>query len=131
MVDLCAMESLDACTPVQRKAALVFWYQAEVNNGGHFQYFVNKPKFPHAEVLKALREFGAPHSAGVFEAALKKLEGKLPRFPETAEDYAGEEQALDLDEFDRQWGTKGDKEVQAALLRYLRANENEFVKWQP
>jgi hypothetical protein len=131
MVDLCAMEKLETCTPVQRKAALVFWYQAEVNNGGHFQYFVNKASYPHKEVVDALRELGAHHSADVLAAALKELDGRLPHFPETAEDYEEERQDFSLEQFDSRWGTKGDKEVQEALLRYLRANEREFVAWVP
>jgi hypothetical protein len=35
-VDLCAIEKLEDLTPIQRRAVLVFWYMAEVINGGHF-----------------------------------------------------------------------------------------------
>ena len=131
MVDLCAMEELEACTPVQRLAALVFWYQAEVNNGGHFQYFVNKPSFPHREVVAALRELGATHSANVLDAALRQLGGRLPLFPETAEDFEAGREQFDLGEFDVKWGSDGDREIQAAMLRYLQAHESEFVQWVP
>jgi hypothetical protein len=131
MVDLCAMEELEACTPVQRRAALVFWYQEEVNNGGHFQYFVNKASFPHREVVATLRELGAAHSASVLEAVLRQLDGHSPLFPDTAEGFETERQEFDLCAFDAQWGTEGDKEIQAALRRYLKAHESEFVEWVP
>ena len=49
-VDLCAMEELENLTEIQRRAALALWYMAEVTNGGHFQYFVNKRQFDHHEV---------------------------------------------------------------------------------
>lgn len=131
MVDLCAMEELEACTPVQRRAALVFWYQEEVNNGGHFQYFVNKASFPHTEIVAILREMGAMHSANVLEAALRQLDGHLPLFPGTAEEFETERRELDLGEFDVMWGSEGDKEILAAMQRYLKAHESEFVQWVP
>jgi hypothetical protein len=71
------------------------------------------------------------HSADVLAAALQELDGKLPLFPQTAEDYETERQEFDLEKFDARWGTKGDKEVQEAMLRYLRENESEFVSWRP
>ena len=131
MVDICAMEELEACTPVQRRAALMFWYQAEVNNGGHFQYFVNNASFPHQEVVSTLRELGATHSASVLDAALRQLDGHMPPFPGTSEDFDAERQEFDLGEFDTKWGSEGDEEIQAAMLRYLKAHESEFVQWVP
>ena len=59
MVNLCAMEPLEACTPVHRQAALVFWYQSEINNGGHFQYFMNSAGVHCVEAVQALRKLGA------------------------------------------------------------------------
>jgi hypothetical protein len=78
MVDLCAMEPLETCSPIQRKAALLFWYQSEVNNGGHFQYFMNRSDYPHREVLALLRELGASRSAAALKGALGRVESILP-----------------------------------------------------
>jgi hypothetical protein len=41
-VDLLAMECYSDLAPEQRPAHLVFWYNSEVLNGGHFQYFENR-----------------------------------------------------------------------------------------
>jgi hypothetical protein len=131
MIDLCAMEPLENCSPVQRRAALLFWYQSEVNNGGHFQYFMNKPNFPHEEVLALLAELGASHAAAVFAAVLQHMKGQFPEFAESPEDYLSQEKEADLLSFDVEWGSKGDQEIQACLLSLLRANEGEFVAWQP
>lgn len=131
MIDLCAMEPLENCTPVQRRAALLFWYQAEVNNGGHFQYFMNQASFPHQEVLGLLTELGASHAAAVFAAVLQHVNGRLPKFAENPEDFLAQEGDLDLLSFDLEWGSRGDQEVQSCLLSLLRANESEFVAWQP
>lgn len=100
MVDLCAVEPLDKCTPVQRIAALAFWYMSEVNNGGHFQYFVNKAKFPHEEVIAALIALGATHSASVLTSVLQQLGGTLPPFPESVEEYLLSQERFDLGEYD-------------------------------
>jgi Domain of unknown function (DUF4375) len=41
-VDLLAMEAYQDLTPEQRAAHLVFWYEHEVQNGGHLQFFENR-----------------------------------------------------------------------------------------
>ena len=41
-VDLIAVESYEQLSPVQRMAHLAFWYDSEVQNGGHGQYFENR-----------------------------------------------------------------------------------------
>src|SRR5262249_42667212 len=69
-VDLCAMEPIDALTPVQRVAHLAFWYMSEVNNGGHFQYFCNQEHLNHCEVVTALRQIGASGCALLLSEAI-------------------------------------------------------------
>jgi hypothetical protein len=71
------------------------------------------------------------HSANVLDAALRQLDGHLPLFPSTAEDFETERKEFDLEEFDARWGGEGDKEIHAAMLRYLQAHESEFVQWVP
>ncbi len=70
MIDLVATTPLDRLTPIQRVAALAFWYEAEVQNGGHRDYFDS----PHGrfapETLDALSEMGALQQRQVLEKAL-------------------------------------------------------------
>lgn len=40
-VDLVSMEQYDDLTPVQKVGSALFWYNSEVQNGGHMQYLVN------------------------------------------------------------------------------------------
>src|SRR5204863_2907551 len=91
LVDLCAVEPLESLTTVQRTAALAFWYMSEVSNGGHFQYFVNRHAFAHAEVVGALRSLGAEHSATVLASALKRLDGRRLERPRDVEKYLQDE----------------------------------------
>jgi len=53
-VDLLAMESCEDLTSDQRPAHLVFWYESEVQNGGHLQYFENRGAKHLAETIDAL-----------------------------------------------------------------------------
>jgi hypothetical protein len=41
-VHLLAMSKDSELTEIQRVAHLVFWYEHEVQNGGHLQYFENR-----------------------------------------------------------------------------------------
>jgi len=41
-VDVLAMEEYADLDPVQRIPHLCFWYDSELQNGGHFQYFENR-----------------------------------------------------------------------------------------
>ncbi len=53
----------------QRPAHFVFSYDAEVNNGGHFQFFVNHGTSTVTETIQALRQLGAGSQAGVLSDA--------------------------------------------------------------
>jgi Domain of unknown function (DUF4375) len=129
MVDLCAMEPLTACTPTQRKAALVFWYQAEVNNGGHFQYFTNSAGAYRLEAVQALRELGAQQAAEILALAILRVSGPEAPRPHNIAEYAEQEAESGLRDLDSQYYKHADSEVQHALLKYLKAHEGEFVSW--
>lgn len=68
-IDLLAMESLRDLSPVQRAAALVFWYESEVQNGGHLQYFENRGADEIPAALEALTTLGAHCQHGVLAEA--------------------------------------------------------------
>jgi hypothetical protein len=60
--------------PRWRPLALVFWYEAEVLNGGHLQYFVNEICATPSETLGALREFGLAEHGSIVERAIARSE---------------------------------------------------------
>ena len=53
-VNLLAMEHYEDLSPVQRPAHLVFCYESEVQNGGHFQYFENRGTDQLGATIEAL-----------------------------------------------------------------------------
>src|SRR5438876_6695514 len=58
-VDLLAMEDYRDLAEEQRPAHLVFWYESEVQNGGHLQYFENRGTELLQETVNALGLLGA------------------------------------------------------------------------
>lgn len=129
LVDMCGMEPISSFTPVQRVAHLAFWYMSEVNNGGHFQYFLNKEYFDHAEVVSALRSIGADTCAAILSAAIVQFEAADLERPRSLEEYIEAEAEAAMSDLDRRYHEIGDAEFQAALQRYLDANESEFIRW--
>jgi hypothetical protein len=130
-IDMCACEELADLSPVQRTASLALHYMSEVDNGGHFQYFVNKAHFPHEEVVSSLRAIGALHSERVLSAVLMQMGGDMPEFPREAEEYIQAESEAGLSKFDRAWGEEGYREIISCLERYLSDHEREFLQWAP
>lgn len=86
-IDLLAMEDYRDLSPEQRPAHLVFWYDSEVQNGGHLQYFENRGTGYLAETIEALHLLGATaHEQVLREAGRLWLSHDRPRI-QTAEDF--------------------------------------------
>lgn len=69
-VHLLATTEHSGLAPRQRPAHLAFWYDSEVQNGGHFQYFENRGLQLVPETIAALEYLGATPQASVLEEAL-------------------------------------------------------------
>lgn len=73
-INVLAMEDYGDLTPLQRKAYLCFWYDSEVQNGGHGQYFENQGVKRLAETVAALTDLGLPCQAELLSKAAVALE---------------------------------------------------------
>jgi len=99
-VNLLAMEDYHDLSSEQRPAHLVFWYEHEVQNGGHFQFFENHGTERLGETIEALGSLGAAGQQQVLrEAGELWLSRPRPRI-ETAQEFCeaaleGEFDALD------------------------------------
>jgi hypothetical protein len=58
-IEFLAMSDLDQLDSIQRAAALAFSYDSEVQNGGHLQFFANRPTELIPEAIGALRHIDA------------------------------------------------------------------------
>jgi len=68
-VDILAKSEREQLAPNQVPAFLVFWYESEVQNGGHFQYFENHGLDQVEATVDALRKLGAKSQAEVLARA--------------------------------------------------------------
>src|SRR5258706_15432598 len=88
-VNLLAMEEYSDLSPEQRSAHLVFWYEYEVQNGGHLQYFKNRGTAQLAKTIEALAILGAPCQQQVLSEAGNLWLGRSRSRIETAEELWG------------------------------------------
>lgn len=73
-VDILAQEDSEDLSPIQRVAHLAFWYDAEVQNGGHGQYFDTMGLAKARETVDALELIGLRCQANALRRALESVE---------------------------------------------------------
>lgn len=130
-VKLCFLGAPDY-SPTQRIAHLAFLYDAEVQNGGHHQYFENQGLAKARETVLALDLLGAQRQRHALEAAVKIYERINPeeRKAESREEFA--EAALEghYRHFDDAFsGAKPD--LTEYLKAWLHSNLDDFVERIP
>lgn len=102
-VGLAIDSDYEELTPVQRVAHLAMWYDSEVQNGGHLQYFENHGTEHLQETLAALSTVGAHCQRGVLaEAGHQRLSRQ--RAPiRSVEEYVGRAHEGEYGEYDRRY----------------------------
>jgi len=125
-VDLLAMEGFEGLTEVQQAAQLVFWYDAEVNNGGHLQYFLNSAGERATETLAVLSELGLDTQHSILEEGLEVLRTTPLSTIDTVEDYVAEALEDKFGKLDRRFYAHQD-EVDRFLQKFLKEHFDEFI----
>lgn len=122
-----ALSPYDELDTTQRVAHHALWYESEVRNGGHLQYFENHGTVHADEAVAALKHIGANCQAAVFTRAVSQRQS-LDREPiATVQEYvdtalAGENDALDDEFYDC------DPTISNLLELFLAENESTFVE---
>lgn len=111
----------------QRVGHLTLWYDSEVDNGGHLQYFENHGTSRTPEVVEALRVIGADCQADVLTRALEQRESRARVPIGTPEEYVETALAGEYDELDR---AKSDcrPTICELLQTYVERHESSFVE---
>lgn len=125
-IDLIATEELEALSPTQRTAHLVFWYDSEVQNGGHHQFFVNGGEIHLHETLDALGELGLGCQSDILRQAAEVWMSSEHTFPETGEEFVAGALEGELDSHDAAFHDclPGIGEM---LERHLKEHQDEYV----
>lgn len=125
-VGLLAMTAHQDLAPRQRPAHLAFWYDSEVQNGGHFQYFENRGLELVPETIAALEYLDAGPQALVLEEALALASGRAWGAIESAEDFISEAAESGLFRLDRAYGGCRPELIEV-LERHLAEHQSWFV----
>lgn len=126
-VNLVATEKYEDLDDVQRVAHLCFWYDCEVLNGGHLQYFENRGTALLNETLAALLLLGAECQLKVLEAASHIFGSKPSVQIRTVQGYVAAARAGDFATSDSAYYAC-QPPMQKLLTDYFERNTSHFIK---
>ena len=89
-VEILATEEYEELTEVQKTAQLVFLYDAEVQNGGHLQYFLNSAGQRASETVEALSLLKLNCQKAVLSGAISLVEKQLLSSIDIVDQYISE-----------------------------------------
>jgi Domain of unknown function (DUF4375) len=119
---------------IQAVAHHAFWYDSEVQNGGHIQFFENvfSSYKDNQEVFlsatyEALNIVGAEHQAKIIDNAIKQYYSEIRKHPSTVEEFVELELEDEFGKFDELY-YKCSPEMNYCLETYLQAHKDEFVQ---
>jgi Domain of unknown function (DUF4375) len=125
-IDLLANENYGDLAEVQRAAHLVFWYESEVQNGGHLQYFENRGTNLLAETIEALHVLGAQCQGRILRDASKLLKSGEAKRIQTTEEYRETALEGEFDELDSRFH-ECPQDLTEHLQKYLTLHQSLFV----
>jgi Domain of unknown function (DUF4375) len=119
---------------IQSVAMLSFWYDSEVQNGGHLQYFENKGKlFKNRErllvnsTLEALNIIGGKEQANILSSASEKYLALVRKHTQDVFEFCALELEDEFGEYDRRY-YKCSPDMNSFLEKYLQQHLEAFVK---
>lgn len=108
----------------QKPAHFAFWYSSEVNNGGHFQYFMNRGTSVVPETIQSLHSLGAEQQADVLSDARAAFDHLLLPPTTDAGSYLKAEDQAGLGKFDRRFA-----ECEPNIVKILEVHLHEHLDW--
>lgn len=124
-VDLIARSKYEDLHPTQRAAHLAFWYDSELQNGGHLQFFLNRQDRIR-DTGTALRSLAAFEQADIFDEAFSTWRSKSRTRPANADEYVAIALNGEFDTFDAAF-YRCPVSITTVLQRHLAEHETNFV----
>jgi len=126
-VDIIAMSDFDESEKIIEAASLCFWYDSELQNGGHLQYFENQGIENSKKVSESLVTIGAKPQKKVYEKALKVWMSKVRDSIDTVEEYVSEALEGEFDELDSKY-YECSPDMDYYLEKFLENHESSFFR---
>ena len=125
-------KDLEPFSDGQRKILALMWYDAEVNNGGHDQFFSNSTGIVWKDALECMRMIGAVKCAENFQRAIDMFGGEVPfdrdKRNDALDEICEDEDFDDFEEIDDFYYDEDDAEdVDQMMDDYVKAHAAEFV----
>lgn len=112
-------------TDPQKHVHAISWYNAEVNNGGHCQFFTNPTGIVWKRALDGFNAAGMYEYADVLRNCLQTFGGALPFNRSEREDLV-DKSGLDFQVDDDAFFALGETRLNAELMRYVQKHREEF-----
>jgi len=125
-VDILAMESEDDLTENQKVAQRAFWYDSEVQNGGHLQYFENQNRDDYSIIIEAIKQLGAVEQANILEKAVAQIKSKKRSPIKKIVTFVKRAREGEFDDFDSEYH-EAQPSLNDLLEKYLDKNIHEFI----
>jgi hypothetical protein len=125
-VELLAMSDVADLGEEQIPAWHTFWYESEVQNGGHLQYFLNRGIPEASRAVIGLKHLGATDFARILSDGLVLWESAERTNPFSPEEYVETALQGEFDELDQRFGSV-EPELVKILERHLAENQEFFV----
>ena len=125
-IELLTMEEYNDLTRNQQIASSLFWYDSEVQNGGHLQYFLNQGVKNVIATLSALESTENKEFYELLKLALSKYESLNLSGIEDIENYIEEALEDHFGEMDERYYSI-EPTIQSILEEYLKKNKDQFI----
>lgn len=118
-------EDLKSITVEQKHIFACFLYEAEVNNGGHFQFFCNSAGMVWKDAIEGYNAIGLKEYADIIEESISRI-GVNPSFVRQERIDQLDDDA-DFDDIDDKFYQLQDKiDSHSAMLDYIKAHREKF-----
>lgn len=125
-----SVEDYDRClapfTHEQRILYAVLWYQSEVDNGGHSQFFGNSTGIVYPDAVSGMRELNLPEGVEILNEAGRRM-GGAPARDRTERERQLDQSHAEFDDLDTRFYDL-DKKVNlgAVMTEYVRSHPGAF-----
>lgn len=123
-------QDLSSFTEGQRKIFALSWYNAEVCNGGHDQFFSNSTGIVWKDALEGMNLIGATELFENFQKAIDKFGGVVPfgrqERMQLLDTLWEDENFDDISELDNFYYDHNDV-LESLMMEYIKNNASEFV----
>lgn len=109
----------------QQYVFAILWYNSEVCNGGHYQFYSNSTGIVWEEALLGFQAMNFQQACEIFNESVRRLKGK-PDKDRTKRENQLDEINDDLDDLDERYYNEVMNILDEKLLSYVKQNKEKF-----